>query len=290
MTGYARVSFPSERGPFVLEIHSVNRKGLDFSFSFPSEFLRFDPDLRKWLSSSLERGQLSVRLFPQVRGNVSSSLYLAELKKGKQKWEEICHSLGWDPSVVTLPFLVSQASCSIEFASEGEESAFRSLLRSQVERALKELILMKEKEGEILARDIEERLHSIEKLLIVAEGQREVPLLAYGKKIKERLQEVCGSALDVQMEERVAREVALLSEKMDVTEEIVRLRAHITQMRELLKSSQRSVGRTLEFLSQEMNREINTLGSKSQESALSSCVIKMKSELDRIREQVQNIE
>jgi uncharacterized protein (TIGR00255 family) len=115
-----------------------------------------------------------------------------------------------------------------------------------------------------------------------------MPFDHYRKKLIERLKEM--GHLHSEAEERIAREVVLLAEKMDVTEELVRLRAHIEQFRHHLFSPEKAVGRTLDFLTQEMHREINTLGSKSSDSDISLYVVKLKSELDKIREQVQNIE
>lgn len=290
MTAYARVSSLSPLGTFVLELHSVNRKTLDLSLYLPKEFLRFDIDLRKWLSSQLERGQVTLKLHFSVEGltTPSSSLYRDQLKKLKTEWESVCKELGLDTSSVDLLFLVSRIQPSMGLDSKEEERALRAVLQESTERALVDLMQMKQVEGAVLAKDIEERLHSIEENLILVESRKEVPLASYRKKITERLREV--SPLTAELEERIAREVALLAEKMDVTEEIVRLRAHIAQVRHHLLPSTRSVGKTLDFLAQEMNREMNTLGSKSQDSEISSLVIHMKSELDRIREQVQNIE
>ncbi len=290
MTAYARVSASSAMGSFVLEIHSVNRKGLDLSLYLPKEFLRFDVELRKILSSYLERGQVSVRLSFQTDSikTPSSNFYLSELKKLKGEWERACDTLGVDKKSVDLPFLLSQIQLSTGLNSKLEEEEFRSILQEALERGLADLLRMKQVEGDLLSQDIEERLHSIEQNLILVASRKEIPLILYRKKIEERLQEI--ATFNPELVERVAREVALLAEKMDVTEELVRLRAHMIQIREHLRPCKKSVGRTLDFLVQEMNREINTLGSKSQDSEISSLVIKMKSELDRIREQVQNIE
>jgi uncharacterized protein (TIGR00255 family) len=147
---------------------------------------------------------------------------------------------------------------------------------------------MKETEGHVLATDIEKRLKIIEENIAGIEIKKEDPFVHYRKKLLERLKEI--GHLHGEAEERVSREVALLADKMDVTEELVRLRAHLAQFRQHLFSTEKAIGRTLDFLTQEMHREINTLGSKSSDTAISLYVVRIKSELDKIREQVQNIE
>lgn len=290
MTAYSRASVSSPLGRFVVEIHSVNRKMLDFSLYLPKDLLRFDIDVRKWLSKSLERGQITVRLSLQSEG-VSGRLfsnYLAQLKSLKEGWEKIAEELSYNPQeVIDLPFLVNQLQ-TVQVGESEEEEAIKTALKEGIESALADLMAMKETEGKALVFDIQKRLKTIEEAVTAVELKKEVPLVHYRKKLLERLKEI--GHLDTEVEERVTREVLLLTEKMDVTEELVRMRSHIEQFRHHLRSSEKSIGRTLDFLTQEMQREINTLGSKSADSDLSLYVVKMKSELDKIREQVQNIE
>lgn len=291
MTAYSRASTSSPLGRLVIEIHSVNRKMLDMSLYLPKEFLRFNMDLRKLLAGSLERGQVTLRLTLQSEGSGSTvfSGYLSQLKTLKEGWEKIAADLDYDPGkTIDLRFLVSQLQMQAGVESIDDEEAVKAVLKAAVEKALEDLMRMKETEGEALVLDILKRLSGIEETLSAVESKKELPLAHYQKKLLERLKEI--GQVQQEMEERIAREVALLAEKMDVTEELVRLSAHIGQFRSHLRSSEKSVGRTLDFLTQEMHREINTLGSKSANSEISQYVIKMKSELDKIREQVQNIE
>ncbi len=291
MTAYSRASISSPLGRLVVEIHSVNRKMLDMSLFLPKDLLRFDIEVRKWLGKYLERGQITFRLTLQSEG-VGGKLFsnhLVQLKNLKEGWEKLCRELGYDPqTMVDLPFLVNQLQSAPAAESKEEEEAVKAALKEVVESALADLMQMKETEGKTLAIDIQKRLKIIEEIVSAIELKKEMPLVHYRNKLIERLKDV--GTLSGEAEERIAREVALLAEKMDVTEELVRLRAHFEQFRLHLLSSEKSVGRTLDFLTQEMHREINTLGSKSSDSDLSLFVVKMKSELDKIREQVQNIE
>lgn len=283
MTGYARKSGSSLLGNFVIEIHSVNRKGLDLSVFLPKEFLCFDVDVRKWVSSALERGQVTLRCTLIDFTIAGQSCF----KSSKEKWEGICIELGIDPSQVTLPFLLAHTPTILTFTSD-QEASLRNALEGVINQVLQELIGMKEQEARFLEKDFQARLSQIEEELVKVESFGQVPLISYEKKIKEKLEEL--NLFDEDGKNRLMREVALLAEKLDVHEEIVRLKAHVHQFQECLTSPVSSKGRVLEFITQEMVREVNTIGSKLQVTEVSKAVIRMKSELEKIREQVQNIE
>ena len=290
MTAYGRASIRSPLGRLAVEIHSVNRKMLDLSIYLPKDLLRFDIDIRKWLGQELERGQVTLRLtiMSEDEGsNVLSEGYLAQLKALKSGWDKSARELGFNPAeVVDLQFLIAQMQTT-PMAGVDEE-AMKASLKQAVESALDELMKMKETEGKTLVLDIQKRLKIIQENISAIELKKDEPLHRYRKKLVERLKDI--GHLHGEAEERIAREVALLAEKMDVTEELVRLRSHIEQFLHNLYTPQKSVGRTLDFLAQEMHREINTLGAKSADSEISLYVVRIKGELDKIKEQVQNIE
>jgi len=291
MTAYSRASVNSPLGRFVIEIHSVNRKMLDMSIYLPKDLLWFDIEARKALAKVLERGQVTLRLNVQSEGAGGKhfSNAAAQLKNLKEGWEKISSELGFDPKKeIDLPFLVTQLQTAPTSLSKEDEEAIKASLNQVVETALQDLMQMKETEGKALSLDIQKRLKIIEENVAAVELLKEKPLTHFRQKLLERLKDL--GSLSAEAEERIAREVVLLAEKMDVTEELVRLRAHIEQFRHHLASKERSIGRTLDFLTQEMHREINTLGSKSSDSEISLIVVQCKAELDKIREQVQNIE
>jgi len=146
---------------------------------------------------------------------------------------------------------------------------------------------MREKEGEVIGRDFNQRMDTIERSLDVIASRVPQVVAECHKKLSDRVKELLGSVeLD---ESRVSQEVAILADRMDITEEIVRFKSHMGQFAEMLKSGE-AVGRKLDFLLQEMNREVNTMGSKSNDAEISRQVVEIKSELSRLREQVQNIE
>lgn len=290
MTAYGRASDAFAFGKLVAEIHSVNRKMLDMLIYLPKDLLRFDIDVRKWLSSELERGQVTVRVTLMSEG--SSRLihsHLAQLKSLQGGWNQIAFELGFHPQEsVSLPFLVGQLQGGALIESKEEEQEMRGALQRVIHAALDELIQMKMAEGKALLSDVQKRLHLIQEQIKIIEKKKDEPDDRYRQKIIERLQDV--ELVTPEIEERISRELIFLAERMDVTEELVRLRTHSEQFNKHLVSTEKSIGRTLEFLIQEMVREINTLGSKSMDSEISHCVVAIKSELEKIREQIQNIE
>lgn len=291
MTAYGRSSKSSALGRLVVEIHSVNRKMLDISVYLPKELFRFDIDVRKWVGSMIERGQVSVRVTLQNEGVAGEdfSKYLAQLTSLKKGWEQLSRDLGYDPEkAIDLRFLVAQMETGVISESKEVSEETKETLRELVDQSLQELLAMKENEGKALSIDIQNRLKTIEEHVTAIEQLREQPLAHYKKKLHDRLKEVF--PVHHELEERLVREIALLAEKMDVTEELVRLRTHIEHFRHQMFSKEKAIGRTLDFLTQEMHREINTLGSKSQNSDIAQSVVVVKGELDKIREQVQNIE
>ncbi len=283
MTAYGRAVSSSSLGKWVIEIHSVNKKGLDFNIFMSKDFLQFDLEIRKWLSSSIRRGQVTVKVFFQSEGVTSGISRLNSLKK---EMEEIAADLGLPKEQITFPFLYEESK-SLPKNLEGEESHILKELQSVTEEALQSFLQMREKEGKALALAFHKHLEKIEDLLKEVELRTAGIEERYRKKILEKLQEF--KEVFAEDRERVLREVFFYTEKSDVTEEIVRLKSHISQFKDLL-ASEESVGKSMDFLVQEMGREINTLSSKSDDLELSTRTLKMKSELEKIREQAQNVE
>lgn len=291
MTAYGRVSQETPFGRLIAEVHSVNRKTLDMAIYLPKDLLRFEVEIRKWVMTELERGQVTVRIHLQQEG-MGERLFadtLKQLKSIQGSWIAIAQELGLDPKQeIDLKFLVDQMQTVSALDQEKDDSLIKDKLKLAIFGALNPLMQMKEQEGRTLAADIENRLELIQQLLKTIEAKKEEPLKRYQQKIRERLQEL--GPLTAELDERIHREIALLAEKCDVTEEIVRAHSHIQQFHTHLKTADKAIGRTLDFLTQEMNRETNTLAAKSMDTEISSLVVQIKSELDKIREQVQNIE
>lgn len=291
MTAYGRAKSSSPVARWVVELHSVNRKMLDINVNLPREFLRFDLEVRRWLSDKIQRGQITVRISLEQEDFAKSlSSSLATLKPLKAGWEKVARALGYDPKKeIDLSFLCARMPpvSSMDFGEK--EEAVKKALQSTLNSALKELQEMKEREGQHLVKDVKMRLSLIE------DGAQKIAKVApkatenFRKKLLERVQEVA-KRQDKEIEERILKEVAIFAEKCDITEELTRLSSHIEQFRHYLASDDKTVGRTLDFLTQELNREINTIASKAQEGKIAHLTVMMKSELEKIREQLQNIE
>jgi uncharacterized protein (TIGR00255 family) len=280
MTAYGRAQHHSKLGRWTVDIHSVNRKGLDLNIALPNALMFLDGDLRKWISNSAERGQVSVRISFEFL-ELKESLHA--LKDHQKKWEKIAKALGYPASSIDLRFLVDRLDPS---QVPVEEKQLKADLQKAWEIAVKHWVAMKENEGKALVQDIEKRMDHIEKELKKVEKLQPQLQERYRKKLQDRMKE---NKIEVD-EDRLLREAALLADKAEISEEVTRLHSHLEQMHEYLSSKEKSVGRTLDFLAQEMGREIGTLMAKAGDTDISKVAIAIKSEVEKIREQVQNIE
>jgi uncharacterized protein (TIGR00255 family) len=290
MTAYGRASGDFSFGKLLIEIQSVNRKILDVLVNLPKDFFRFDILVRKWISAQIERGQVSVRVMlitQDKKANVQARL--SELKSLQKEWHHVASQLGFNPQEsVNLSFLLGQLQENTQLEVLEHEELYAQSLESVFKEALNAFMKMKVEEAELLKIDLEKRLESITQKLTLVEARKESVIDKYRKKIRERLLEI--GQITPELEEKILRELALLAERIDVTEEVVRLNAHIEQFARHLQIQDKAVGRTLEFLTQEMLRETNTLGAKANDTEVSTVVIFIKSELEKIREQILNLE
>lgn len=289
MTAYGRAARATPIGRWVVEIHSVNRKMLDLMVNLPREMLRFDIPLRKRLSEQLQRGKVTARVFLQAEETEASVLsHLPKLKSLKTGWEKLAKELGYQPGAIDLKFLMGQLERTVEEELWEGDGELLAMLEGIVDEALKDLMKMKEREGENLARELELILKGIEGAVETIASRSQEPIEKFRQRLLAHIEEVKKvTPLD---EERVQREIIIFSEKFDISEEIARLKSHISQFRVLLSSKEKSVGRSLDFLTQELNREINTIAAKTADGESVRLAVHVKGEVEKIREQVQNIE
>lgn len=280
MTAYGRGQKTTSSARWTVEISSLNQKGLDLHINLPPSLLFLDPTLRKWAAEIASRGQLSIRISCEIYDSKST---LQLLKDQKSKWIKVAKALGYPESCVDFQFLTQQSA--LQHESFDEKSTLRDL-KPVWQAACKAWIAMKEKEGSVLVQEIQKRLQIIVKQLKTIEKMQPLLQEKYRARLQERMSEL-NLSLD---EDKIVREAALFVEKSDITEEITRLYSHEEQMKEYLSSKELSVGRTLDFLAQEMGREISTLMAKAGDSAIAKIAVVIKSEIEKIREQVQNIE
>lgn len=290
MTAYGRAILKSPVGHFIAEIQSVNRKFLEVQASLPKELERFEAELKKVVQKAVSRGQVTLKFFatfdealPIV---IKPNILLA--KQLKQAWEEVASALGLDKNQFD-PSLLSRFGDVLSFEDNfaGEE-LYQEALNQVLEAALKDFLSMKLREGEALQADILMRISLMRTWIAYIEQRAPEAPKKYREKLIARLEELFPGSIE--NEERILREIAVFAEKIDVTEEITRFVSHLNQFQETIHSSDSAVGKTLEFIIQEMNREINTIGSKSSDLEIIRHVIQIKGELERIREQIQNVE
>ena len=292
MTGYARASFESSIGRFSIELQCVNRKHLEINTSLPKELLRYDGDIKRWISSTIGRGNVTVKI--NVSFDKESPLIvlpnLALIRQLKKAWETISTDLNLHISDNELLQIISHEDNLLVYdEADHDEDLYRQALKTITEEALQRLLTMKEYEGKILHDDISSRFSKLATIIKVIEHKAPGATERYRQRLTERLKEVSTTTTD--LDERLLKEVCLYAERIDIAEELVRFHSHLQQVTKLLNSNEnQGVGKPLEFLIQELNREINTIGSKSSDIEVSHGVIEIKTELERIREQIQNIE
>jgi uncharacterized protein (TIGR00255 family) len=284
MTGYAAASADSPRGRLTLELRSVNARFLDLQFRVAEELRALEPTLRELIGAWVARGKLDCRFYlndsaaaarPQ-RLNTDALQRLAQLSSEVAKaFPEaaplrVADVLRW-PGVIAEP--------------TADEEALRRITSDMCRRALDEFVATRSREGAKLAAGIVERVGAMRARVEQAAPLVPQAVAAYQAKIAERLKEAVGSADD----DRVRAELALFSAKADVGEELDRLRAHLSEVERVLRQGG-PVGKRLDFIAQELNREANTLASKSASAQLSDCALELKLLVEQVREQVQNIE
>lgn len=289
MTAYGRASYQSEIGDFVIEIQSVNRKHLEVSVVLPKELSCFEIDLKKWLLPHISRGQVNLKVSVSYENTspiiVHPNLPLA--KQIKHAWDTIAKELKLDDEF-DLSLLADVEGILLFEENVQEEDRYLQVLKQALNLALEKFVRMKVHEGIVLQGDILERMQRIYQWMKSIEQKAPTATKKYREKLINRLEELLPGS--VENEERILREVAVFAEKVDIAEEITRFFCHMAHFEELIHSENSSIGKTLEFVLQELNRETNTIGSKSSDLEIARYVIDIKSELERIREQIQNVE
>ena len=287
MTGYGRCTLAQDGREVTIELKSVNHRFLDLAFRMPRSFAFLENDMRARISNKLARGHVDIFVtYKNSRDDarkvtLDSALlgeYLTTLRQGG-----IDHML--DDNLRLRDVLSMQDVLTVEEADE-DQQALSTLTLSALDTALDSLCAMRRREGEAMRGDVETRLDTLERTAHAIDERAPQWLEEYRQRLRARIEEICQMQLD---EARLTQEVALAADKAAVDEETVRLRSLIAQMRDLLKQSE-PAGRKLDFLVQEMNREVNTTGSKSSDLILTGMVVDAKAELEKIREQIQNIE
>ena len=281
MTGYAQASAGSSRGTLSLELRSVNARFLDVQFRIADDLRALEPVLREQIVARITRGKVDCRVALAEGEGVTPRLNEEALRRLRAVADAARQAF---PEAAP-PSLAELLRWPGVLASETDTEGLRSVAATLCRRALDELSATRTREGAKLAAGIVERVRAMR-----AQVEKVLPLVpeaiaAYQQKITERLREALGSADD----ERVRTEIALFASKADVAEELDRLRAHLSEVERVLGAGG-AVGKRLDFLAQELNREANTLASKAASTAVADCALELKLLIEQIREQVQNLE
>lgn len=288
MTGYGKGEATASSGSFLVEIRSVNHRYGEISVRLPRTFYAFENEVKRLAGSFLKRGKIdiSVQWDEAAAANTAPQLDMAVARGYYDAYTRLSKELNL-PQDAPLSLIMSQKGVLKEVAGSVDETELQPQLLAAVKGAVIALEGMRIKEGEALAEDLKaRRLQISEWANMIGERIPQV-VVEYRQKLKARLEQLLeGAEMD---ESRLAQEVALLADRSDITEELVRLSSHFNQFDEALRSSE-PVGRKLDFLMQEMNREVNTIGSKSNDSGITNLVIQIKAEMEKMREQVQNVE
>ena len=289
MTGFGRAECQEGDYTYQAEIRSVNNRFIEINTRLPKAYVDLEQPLKKLIKSHC------------ARGSINLTISLANSNEGSGEWDvkpnlslatqyiealnQIRDSLGLQgeidlKSVVGLRDIIKIEPVALDPAK-------KDLILNITTEALVSLQKMRSEEGENLQTDLTERIDAIESHAAEIESRHPEVIKEYQEKLNERIKTLNeGVGLD---ETRLAQEAALLADRSDVTEEMTRLKSHLNQFRNFFNANE-PIGRKLEFITQEINREVNTTGSKSSDIIISNRVIEMKSELEKIREQVQNIE
>lgn len=287
MTGYGKGEAATKGGRIVVEIRSVNHRYGEISVKLPRVLLALEAEVKKGVSDRLKRGKIEV--FVQLEESVdAASVPVVNLPLARaylDAFTTLKETLGLTEPV-TLGMVAAQRDVVTTGAREEGELPAEALLAA-VTAAVGRLEEMRSREGEALRVDLVQRRAFLAETIDAISARAPQSVADNAARLRERLSQLLAETpLD---EARLAQEVAVLADRTDITEELVRFASHLTQFDRTLELAE-PVGRKLDFLLQELNREVNTIGSKSADSQITALVVALKAELEKIREQVQNIE
>ncbi|MBQ7681783.1 MAG: YicC family protein [Oscillibacter sp.] len=286
MTGYGRAGQVRNGREITIELRSVNNRYLDCTVKMPHLYLFAEDALKKTVQRSVSRGKVDV--FVTVDASAADTVKARVNRELAERYaaalRELSEIAGTD---LTGQLLTRFPDALTVTKEEADFAAVTADLCAVLEEALQAFQSMRAAEGAKLAEDIGARLDTIERLTAQVEARSPETVREYREKLYRRMREVLeDSTID---EQRILMEAALYADKVAVDEETVRLRSHVSQLREML-SADTPQGRRMDFLIQELNREANTIGSKCVDTAIARVVVDLKAEIEKIREQTQNIE
>lgn len=291
MTGFGRGTYSDERVSATIEMRAVNQRFLELNIRMPHAYLPLEDKLRKSIKDVLHRGKVDVYVTvceltpaaPQIRIDYEA------LAACKAALDGVNQSL-FGGEKTTLPLIMSLTKdWFIQEPPEVDAEEAWPVFAQALQGALDGMVAMRDKEGANIRRDLLARTDRMAVMIDAIEAQKEKVVARYKERLEKKISAIFDTARQVPDEDRLLQEVAIYADKVDFTEEVVRFRSHVVQLKGFLEQDG-DIGRKLDFLIQEMNREVNTIGSKANDTDVTEYVLQLKNEIEKIREQVQNIE
>lgn len=290
MTGFGRATQIVDGLQCIIEIKSVNSRFLDFNIRSPKQVNSVEHSIRKCIQKTIHRGKVDVFVTLQdVADREKQFIINSSLK---HQIQDLLVSEGFyrEPQEVPLSAVMAISNDWVQIQdSEVTEDVLQSLVTDTTTNALNALVSMRQSEGIHIQQDLLHRLSQMTNIIEDINSHKADAVIAYKENLRTKMMDYV-EGLDITAnEDRLLQEVAIMADKTDITEEIVRFRSHVVQLTNTLKMDE-PIGRKLDFIIQEMNREVNTIGSKAMDITLTDHVVQLKCELEKVREQVQNIE
>ena len=289
MTGYGKYEIEENARKITVEISAVNHRYLDLNIRMPRMLMHLEDRVRSIIKEEVARGKLEVSIMCHSSAKEDLEVNINEALG--QAYLEGVRSLGSKFSLeddLKLSHLIGVSDLVVIQKQAGNLEAVGETIEKALREALKAFLEMRGKEGQTLKEDILSKNTGLSKLLQEVNNRSPFVVENYRERLKNRLDQLLGDGMNID-ESRLAMEVAILADKSAIDEEITRLGSHFNQLEEILQAGG-PVGRKLDFLMQEMNREANTIGSKANDYEITKVVVSLKTEIEKIREQVQNLE
>ncbi|HKM28605.1 MAG TPA: YicC/YloC family endoribonuclease [Anaerovoracaceae bacterium] len=290
MTGFGRSEYSDGKRNIIVEIKSVNHRYSDITVKMPRRYSFAEDKIKNAVKAKLKRGKVDVSIMVENLTENDTNIKLNTMVA--QQYYDNLKALKSQFDVtgdITLQFLSTMPDVLKAIPDVEDEAEITKSILIPVEEASKNLEAMRAIEGEKLAKDLIMRGELIKSLVDKIEERAPLVSMAYTEKLRERIKELIGNSVSVP-EDRILVEAAIFADKCSITEELTRLNSHIDQLKSIITESVEPDGKKLDFLVQEMNREANTIGSKANDITITNYMLQVKAEVEKIREQVQNIE
>ena len=284
MTGYGRATCEIDGRELTIEMKSVNHRFLDINFRMPRSFMFLEDDARKLIGAKLSRGHVDVYMtYRNGRSDARTVSLDRPLMDAYMKALDGIEGLKDDRTLMSMarfPDVLTVAE------AEDDQEALRELMAKTMEGALSGMCAMRDREGASLRAALSSQADEIERITLAIEKRYPETVAEHTQRLRNNIEELIGQNVD---EARLLTEVAIMADRSAIDEETVRLKSHVAQLRECFEKTE-PVGRRVDFIVQELNREVNTISSKSQDIPITNLVVEGKAVIEKLREQIQNIE